>query len=75
MKLEPVAKTDKRNKTTKTILTMTLCQKIVTSLPFFGFMANLEQSGSRIPDILSIKLSLTVIFCLTKTQLSYYCFE
>ena len=28
---------------------MTLCQKIVTSLPLLGFMADLEQSGSRIP--------------------------
>ena len=31
-------------------LTMTSCRKIVTSLPFFHFAANLEQSGSRIPD-------------------------
>ena len=49
MKLGPVNKLDKRNKTTFKKMTMTLCQKIVTSLPFFGFMADLEESGSRIP--------------------------
>ena len=27
------------------------CRQIVTSLPFFRFMANLEQSESRIPDV------------------------
>ena len=31
-------------------LTMTSYRKIVTSLPFFHFVANLEHSGSRIPD-------------------------
>ena len=62
------------------------CRKIVTSLLFSQFMATLEQSGSRIPDAESAKLifSLTVTFCLTKTenrtktsltQLSQYCFE
>ena len=65
---------------------MTSCQKIVTSLSFFRFLANLEQSGIRIPDagILKLKFSLKVTFYLTKaenktkkslTQLSYYCFE
>ena len=62
------------------------CWKIVTSLSFFQFMANLEQSGSQIPDAESAKLmfSLIVTFYLTKsenrtkkslTQLSQYCFE
>ena len=50
MKLEPVTKLDKRNKTASKNLTMTSCQQIVTSLSFLRFMANLEQSGSRIPD-------------------------
>ena len=50
MKLGPVTKLDKRNKTASKQLTMTSCQKIVTSLLFFRFMANLEQSGSRITD-------------------------
>ena len=62
------------------------CQEIVTSLSFFGFLANLEKSGGRIPDTKSAKvmLSVTVTFCLTKTksitkksltQLSHYCFK
>ena len=40
------------------------CQQIVVS------MANLEQSGSQIPDAWSVKLtfSLTVTFYLTKTD-------
>ena len=40
------------------------------SLSFFRFMANLEQSGSRILDNWFVKLtfSLTVIFSLTKTE-------
>ena len=61
-------------------------QQIVTSLSFFGFLANLEQSGGRIPDTESAKVMFSVIvtFCLTKTenrtkksqtQLSHYCFE
>ena len=37
---------------------------------FFQFMANLKQSGSRIPNAKSVKLtfSLTVSFYLTKTE-------
>ena len=48
-----------------------LCRQIVTSLPFFQFMANLEQSaGSRIPDVQHVKLifSLVGTFYLTKTE-------
>ena len=63
---------------------MISCQQIMTSFLFFPFMANLEQSGSRIPEAQSVKLifSLIVTFYLTKTenrikislsQLSYYC--
>ena len=85
MKLGPVTKLDKRNKTSKK-LTMTSCQKIVTPLSFFRFLANLEQSGGRIPDTESAKvmISVKVTFGLTKTenrtkisltQLSHYCFE
>ena len=33
------------------------CQKIVTSLESFRFMTNLEQSGNRIPDKWSVKLT------------------
>ena len=65
---------------------MTPCQKIVTSLSFFGFLANLEQSEGRIPDTESVKgmFSVIVTFCLTKTenrtkksltQLLQYCFD
>ena len=51
MKFGPVTKLDKRNKTiSKKKLTMTPYRKTVTSLSFFQFMANLDQSGSRIPD-------------------------
>ena len=86
MKLGPVTKLDKRNKITSKNLTMTSCRKIVTSLSFFGFLVNLEQSGGWIPDKKSaeVMFSITVTFCLTKTenrtkksltQLSHYCFE
>ena len=62
------------------------CREIVTSLSFFQFMANLEQSESRIPDTEHVThtFSLAVTFYLTKTdnrtkksliQLSHYCFE
>ena len=69
MKLKPVTKLDKRNKATP---------------KNFGFLANLEQPGDRIPDTESAKFmfSLTVTFCLIrtenrtkKTQLSHYYFE
>ena len=51
MKLGLITKLDKRNKiTSKKGLAITPCQQIVTPLSFFRFMANLEQSGSRIPD-------------------------
>ena len=51
MKLGPVTKRDKRNKkkNVKKIEDDSFC-KIVTSLLFLKFMANLEQSESRIPD-------------------------
>ena len=49
---------------------MTSSQKIVTSLSVFQFMANLEQSGSRIPDAESAKVifSNIVTFYLTETE-------
>ena len=86
MKLGPVTKLDKRNKATSKNLRLTSCQKIVRSLPSFEILANLEQSGGRIPDTDSAKVmfSVTVTFCLTKTknrakksltQFSHYCFE
>ena len=86
MKFGSVTKIDKRNKITSKKLTTTSCQKTVTSLSFFGFLANLGQSDGRIPDTESAKLMFLVIvtFFLTKaenrtkkclTQLSHYCFE
>ena len=70
MKLGSVTKLDKRNKTTPNKLTITLCRKIVTSLQFFQFTINSEQSRSGIPDAYSVKLifSLIVTFHLTKTK-------
>ena len=70
MKVGPVTKLDKRNKTTSKMLMITSCRKIAMSLPFFQFTANLEQSGSRIPDAQTVKLifSLIVTFYLTKTE-------
>ena len=63
MKLGTVIKLDKRNKTTSKNLK-------VTSLPFFQFMANLNQFGSWIPSDQSVKLKflLTVTSYLTKTE-------
>ena len=86
MKHGPVTKLDKRNKTTSKKMMVTSFQEHVTSLSFFGFLANLEQSRDRILDTESAKVmfSVTVTFCRTKTenrtekpltQLSHYCFE
>ena len=52
------------------VMTLTLCRQNVTSFSFAQFMANLEQSGSGIPDIYPIKLtfSLPVSFYLIKTE-------
>ena len=61
MKLEPVTKLDKRNKKPSKNLTTTSCLQIVTSLSFFRFMANLEQSESRRPDAWSVKLTFSKI--------------
>ena len=70
MKLERITKLDKRNKITSKNLKMTSRWKIVASLLFFRFTANLEQSGRRVPDALSVKriFSLIVTFYLTKTK-------
>ena len=50
MKFRPVLELDKRNKTPSKDMTLTSCLKIMTSLSFFQFMSNLEESGSQIPD-------------------------
>ena len=70
MKIGPITKIDKRNTATSKNITMTSSRQILTSLSFFQFMANLEQSGSQIPDAWSVKLtfSLTVAFYLLKNE-------
>ena len=51
MELGPVTKLNKKTKrTSKRNLKIMPCWQIVTSLYFFRFIANLEPSGSRIPD-------------------------
>ena len=86
MKLRPVTNLKRETKQRQKRLTLTSFWKIVTSLSFFGFLANLEQSGGRIPGTESAKVMFSVIvtFCLKKTenrtktsltQLSRYCFE
>ena len=50
MKLGPVTKLERSNKTTSKKLTMTSWQQFETSLQIFLFMANLEQSRSWIKD-------------------------
>ena len=70
MTLGPVTKHDNSNKAMLKSFTMTSYQQIVRSLPFSQFLANLEQSGSWIPDVWSVKprFSLTVTFYLTKIK-------
>ena len=86
MKLGPVPILKRETRQHQKNLTMMSCRQIVTSLSLFRFMANLQQSGSRISNAWSVKLtfSLMVTFYLTKRenrtkkslpQLSYYCFE
>ena len=49
---------------------MTSCRKIVTSLSFFGFLTNLEQSGGPIPDTESaeVMFAITVTFVSQKLE-------
>ena len=61
MKIELAAKPDKRNMAKLKKMMMTLCQKIMTSLSFFRFVANLEQSGSRNLETWSIRLTFSLI--------------
>ena len=70
MKLLPVTKLDWRKQRQKR-LALTFCLKIVTSLSFFGFLANLEHYAGLIPDKESAKVIFSVIvtFCFTKTEI------
>ena len=70
MKLGPATTIDKRNKATSTKFDDDVYRKILTSLSFSEFLANLEQSGDQVPDTESAKFmfSLIVTFCLAKTD-------
>ena len=68
MRLGPVTKIDKSNTTTLKILTVTFCQQIMMSLPFFQFMASVEQCGCQILDTWFPKFSLITTFYQTKTE-------
>ena len=52
------------------ILAMTSCRQIKTSLTFFQFKANLEQTGRLTPVAWSVKLTFLLIapFYLTKAE-------
>ena len=69
MKLRSATKLDKKDTVTSNKLTMISCRQFVASLSFFRLIANLEQSGSRIPGAWSviltshIKLSQRYYFC------------
>ena len=86
MKLGSVTKFHKRKETKSKKFDDNFMSEIVKSLSFFQFTANLEQSGSRIPDAYLVKLIfwLIITFYLSKTesrtkksltQLSHYCFQ
>ena len=86
MNLGPVTKLDKREKATSKKFDDDVMSENCDIIVISGFLANLEQSGCRIPDTESAKAMFSVIvtFCLKKTenrtkksltQLSHYCFE
>ena len=55
-------------KSTATLKNLASCWQNVTSLSFFQFMAHLEQSGSPIPDMWSVKLTfLLAVYLLSFT--------
>ena len=56
MKLGSVTKLDKRKETKSKKFDEDFISEIVTSLSFFQFTANLEQSRSRISDVYPVKL-------------------
>ena len=69
MKLASVSKLDERKTATSKKLGKTSCQNYDV-IVIFEFLANLEQSRSRISDAWSVKFifSLTVTLHLTKTE-------
>ena len=71
MKLAPVTKLNKRNKTTSKNLTMTSFRQIVTSLSFFRFMAK-PDSRRRVCKTSIFKISNTVLTLLVWVRY-YFC--
>ena len=55
MKLRPVTKPDKKNKTTSKKINDDVISKNYDVIAIFQYTANLEQSGSWIPDVQSVK--------------------
>ena len=70
MKLGPVTKFDKRNKTASKKVDVDVMSKHCDVIVRFWFLANSEQSGGGIPDTESenVMFSQTVTFYLTKTE-------
>ena len=70
MKLGSVTKLEKRKDTSSKKIDDDFMPEIVTSLSIFQFMANMQQSGSRVPDAYPVKriFSLIVIFYIPKTE-------
>ena len=86
MKPGPVTNLDKRNKATSKKLDVDVMSENCDVIVIFRILANLEQSGCRIPNTDSAKIMFSVIvtFCFTKTenrtiksitQLLHYCFK
>ena len=50
LRLGPATKIERKTRQRQTNFTMTSCQQIVMSRLIFPFIANLEQSESRIPE-------------------------
>ena len=69
MKFGSVTKLDKRKKATSKKREDDAMSENCDAIVIFGFLANLEHSGGRIPNTESAKVifSLIVTFCLTKT--------
>ena len=70
MKLGSVTKLEKRKDTRSKKIDDDFMPEIVTSLSIFQFMANMQQSGSWVPDAYPVKriFSLIVIFYIPKTE-------
>ena len=60
MNLAPVTKIDKRNTAASKIFDDDVMSINCDILLFFQFMVNLEQTGSQIPDVCSVKLTFSL---------------